>query len=115
MDGFANSSYTGRVSHRQIRACFQRHLGNDFDLAAQVHQEGAIGNVQHFDAVNVVKSGDNLVFMFAGKCVDGDVAHNVIARDADNINRADVSTGAADGGGDFAESAGARREFYADG
>jgi hypothetical protein len=42
-------------------------------------------------------------------------ADYVIAANANDVNRADVAAGATDGGGDFAQRAGARREFDADG
>ena len=34
-----------RVDHRQVVAVADRHLGLDLDLAAEVHQEGAVGDL----------------------------------------------------------------------
>ena len=40
-----------RVGHREVVARVDRHLRLDFDLAAEVQQEGAVGDVQHLDAL----------------------------------------------------------------
>src|SRR6185503_691203 len=102
MNCFADARDAWRVSHRQIGASFQREFGNDFDLPADVHEESAIGNLQHLDAVDVVDSVDDLVFVLAGDGVNGDVADDVIAPDADDVNRTNVAAGLANGRRNFA-------------
>src|SRR6185312_8738312 len=111
MNRVAHACDTGRVSHGQISARLQRHLGNDFDLPTDVHKESAIGNLQHLDAVDVFDGVDNRVFVFAGDGVNGDVADDVVATDADDIDGANVAAGFANRRGNFTEGAGARRKF----
>ena len=96
---FADARDTGRVGHREISARFQRQLGDHFDLAADVHQEGAIGDVNNLDAFNVIDGLDDLLSVLAGDGVDGDVADYEIVGDADDVNRTNVSAGAANRGG----------------
>src|SRR4029079_7725407 len=111
VDGFAHARHAGRVGHRQIGAGLQRHLGDDFDLAAKVHEESAIGNLQDLDAIDGFDRVDDLVFMFAGNGVDGDVANDVVPANTHDIDSPDVASGLTDGGGDFAKGSGARGEF----
>src|ERR1044072_3051341 len=106
MNCFTDARDAGRVSHRQIGTCLQRKFGNDFNLPADVHEEGAIGDLQHFDAVDVFNGVNNRVFVFAGEGVDGDVANDVIAAHADDVDRANVAAGFTDRGCYFAECAG---------
>ena len=50
VDGHAHAGDAGRVGHREIVAGLHRHLVVHLDLAAEVHQEGAIGDVHDLDA-----------------------------------------------------------------
>ncbi len=70
-----------------------------------MHEERAIGNLQNFDAFDRFNRADNRVFVIAGNGVDGDVTNDVIACDADNIDRANVAAGFANRRSDFAECA----------
>src|SRR4029078_381842 len=49
----ADASHTCCVRDGKIGASLQRHFGNDFDLAAQVHQKSRIRNLKQFDTVDV--------------------------------------------------------------
>ena len=62
----ADASNARRVGHREIRARLQRHLRNDFDLAAEVHQKSRIRNLQQLDAVDVFDCFDDLFAVFTG-------------------------------------------------
>ena len=50
-DGAADPRHPGCVGHREVVARLQRHLGRDLELPTEVHEEGAVGDVQHLDAV----------------------------------------------------------------
>ena len=80
-----------------------------------MHQERAVGDLQHFDTVNVFYRTDNLVLMFTGDRVDRNIANNVVAGHTDNVDRTDVAAGFANRGSHFAESAGASGKFDAQG
>jgi hypothetical protein len=56
----ADAGDAGSVGHRKIGASFQRHFGNDFNLAAKVHQERRIGDLQKFNTVDVFHGLDDL-------------------------------------------------------
>jgi len=71
--------------------------------------------VNHLDAFNVIDGLDDFLSVFAGCCVDGNVADCVMVADSDDINRPDVSTDTAYGGRQLAERAGAARKFHAQG
>ena len=62
---FADARDAGRVGHREIGASLQRHFRDDFDLAAEVHQESRIGDLNQFDAVDVFDGFDDLFAVFA--------------------------------------------------
>ena len=53
MNRVADARDAGRVGHRKIRASLQRHLRDDFDLAAEMHEKRRIGNLDQFHAVDV--------------------------------------------------------------
>ena len=110
---FANTRHAGRICHRKIGARLQRHFRNDFDFAAEMHQKSAVRNIDDFHAVNVADGGDDfLIVLFAGG-IDGDVAHQKILADRNDINRFDVAARLSDGGRDFAQFSGQILNFYA--
>jgi hypothetical protein len=115
MNRLTHPRHAGRVGHRKIGTRFQRHLGNNFNLAAQVHQEGEIGNIDDFHAVNVSDCFDNLFAVLAGNCADGDVAHNVVGSGAYDVYGANVAAGLSNRYSYCTETSGARRNFDAQG
>ena len=50
VDGHAHARHAGRVRHREIVARLHRDPAIDLDLPAEVHQERAVGHVDHRDA-----------------------------------------------------------------
>ena len=46
-DGVAHPGDARRVGHRQVVAVGDRHAGEDLDLAAVVHEEGAVEQLEH--------------------------------------------------------------------
>src|SRR5882672_10847638 len=102
---FADTRDARSVSHRKIGASLQGHLRHHFDLATNVHEEGAIRDLQDLDASDSFNSLDDLVFVFTGNGVDGDIANDVVAANTHNVYRTDVAPRPANRGRDFAERA----------
>ena len=113
MDGLADAGHAGRVGHREVCARLQGRLRDDLDLAAEVHEEDAVGDVYDFDAVNASGGLDDCPAVLGGARVDRQVAYDRVAPDADDVNRADVAARAPDGRRQPAEGARARRELDA--
>src|SRR5688500_5553318 len=113
MNRFADTRDTGRVSHGEIGAGLQRHFGNDFDLAAEMHEESQIGNIDHFNAVDVSDGIDDLFAVLTGNRADGNVANDVIRAGADDVYGADVAAGFSDSSRDSAKASGERRNLDA--
>src|ERR1041385_3870076 len=109
-DRIADSSDAWRVGHREIRASFQRHLRHHFDLAAEVHEKRRIGDLQQFNAVDVLDSFDDLLAMLTRNRTDGDVANDVVVADCDYVDGADVTASATNRHRQLAERTGTRRE-----
>src|SRR6185295_11010212 len=100
-DRVADTSDTGRVGHRKIGTSLQRHFRDHFDLAAEVHQERRIRDLQQLDAINIFNSLDDLIAVLTGDTADGDIADDVVVADGDDVDSADVAAGAADCSGQF--------------
>jgi hypothetical protein len=94
-----------RVGHREVVAGTDRHLVVDLDLAAQVHEEGAVGGVDDARARQVLEAVDDLLTVGTVARADRDVAHDTLARGLHQVDRADVAAGIADGHGDAAQHA----------
>src|SRR5262249_23142876 len=95
----------GRVDHAQVVATFDGEAAVDLDLAPEVHQEGAIGDVQHvhpFERADTADDGVGVRLVARG---DGEVAHHLAAADANDIDGADVAALLADRGGQTSEGA----------
>jgi len=56
-----------------------------------VHQESAVRDVDDLDAVDTFDSIDDLLFMFTGDSVYGDVANDVVTANTNNIDSANVA------------------------
>ena len=104
-DGQAHAGNAGRVDHAQVVARLDRDAADDFDLAAQVDQEGAVADVQHADAVQRLHPIDDRVgvnFVAGG---DGQVTHHPAATGPHDVEGADVAADLADGGRQLPEHA----------
>ena len=96
----------GRVGHREVVAGAQRMLVALLDLAADVHQERAVGGVDHLGAVDRADGvGDRRSTWSVAGRVDGHVAQRVEVVDRDQVDRADRPARLADRGRDAAEHA----------
>ena len=86
---------TGGVGHRQVVAGAQRHLGVDLDLAADVQQERAVGDLVDLDALQAADVTDDLVGVLGVRGRAGDVDHEaVVPRLRDVQRRDDAPAGA---------------------
>jgi hypothetical protein len=72
----------------------------DLDLAAQVHQERAVGDVGDPHPRGALDAVDDLVGVAAVAGLDRDVAQHTLAAHLDQVHRPDVAAGSADGRGD---------------
>ena len=100
----------GRVRHREVVARADRRLAPHLELAAEVEEERAVGDVLDLDAVDGADGGhDPLEVVGVGR-LDGDVAHLRAAVGADEVDRAERAAGVADRLRDAGERAGIVRE-----
>ena len=73
------------------------------DLAADVHQERAVGGVDHLRAGDLADGVGDRAYVVLPGCVDGHVAQRVRVIDRDEVDRADRPAGLTDRGRDPAE------------
>ena len=105
MYGHADARDARRVGHGEIVASLHGHASIDLDLAAQVHEEGAVGHVHDGDALDAADTlGDALAVRLVAR-LEADVAGD-FASHLHDIDGADVPALGADGGRDLAEHAG---------
>ena len=111
-DRAADARDAGRVGHREVVAGAQRLLVALLDLAAEVHQERAVGAVDDLRALDGVdRVGDRAPVLLVGG-VDDDVAQQVLALERDQVDGADRAARVADRGRDPAEHARAVRDAH---
>jgi len=60
-DGQAHPRHAGGVGAGELVAVAQGDLRRDLDLAAEVQQEGPVGDLAHVDAVELLEAGDDLL------------------------------------------------------
>jgi hypothetical protein len=114
MDRCGNPGHTGGVCHGQIGAGLQRQLAADFNLAALMGHECAVGHVDDANAVYFSDIRDDPLLHVVIACRDGHVPDNAVVPEADDVDGADVAARFADGGGDPAEHAGFVGDFQTD-
>ena len=84
------------------------------DLAAEVHQERAVGRVDDADVLELVeRRGDRAPLLGPGG-VDRDVADELVVLEVDDVDRADHAAGSPDRTGDAPEHAGLVADLDAD-
>jgi hypothetical protein len=95
-DCAADARDARRVGHREVVARLQRHLRDDLELAAEVEQEGAVGDVLDLDPVEGAHRLDDAgeVRFIVGE--HGDVADLLAALDPDEVDRAEQAAGFGD-------------------
>ena len=103
------------VDERQVVAGADRHLGLDRQLAAEVHEEGAVGDLADLDALDGAHRLDDLVGVVGVAREHRDVdAHPVVPR-AGDVEAGDDAAGLLDEARHLADGRGPRREDEADG
>ena len=102
-DRQADARDARRVGHREVVARLQRRLRDHLDLAAEVQQEGPVGDVLDLDAGQRLHGGDDLLDVVGARRVDRDVAHLLALLDADEVDRAEAPARVADHAGDVGE------------
>jgi hypothetical protein len=95
-DRGADAGDARRVRHREVVAGAQRVLVVLLDLAADVHQERAVGGVDHLRAVDPLDGRDHRIAVLLAGRVDRDVAHRVRVVDRDQVDEADRRPGLTD-------------------
>ena len=96
LDGGADPGHAGRVGHRQVVAVVDRHVGEDLDLAALVHLEGAVLDLDHLDAVDGADDADDLLDVRLGGAVDDALLVEGGPPHVEPAECGDVATGLAD-------------------
>ena len=115
MDGHAHAGDARGVRHREVVARLHRHLAPHLDLAAEVHQEGPVGDVHDLHGANAADLVDDLLAVRLVSRLEGEVAGNRRLGDLDQVDRADIATGLADGRGDLPEHPGLVGDLQPDG
>ena len=114
-DGQADAGDAGGVGAGKIVAVAQGYFGDDFKLAAEVHQEGAVGDVLDRDAVERVEGVLDAGGVFVVGGVAGDVHNQGFVVGLGDVQGGDGRAGCSDGGGQFAGGGEAGRRFHAQG
>src|SRR4030095_12548969 len=96
----AHPGHTRGVGHGEVVTGPDRGLVVDLDLAAQVHEERAIRDVDDPDPGQSLQSIDDLLAVHAVPGLDGDIAQDPLAPRLNQIDCTDVPPGIADSHGD---------------
>jgi len=103
MDGHAHAGHPGVYAIGQVVARLDRDLALDLDLAAEVHEERAVRDVDDLDAPDRLQALDHLLPVPLVARLEGEVTDDRLLTDFDQIDRADVAAGLADRGGNFTQ------------
>jgi hypothetical protein len=87
-DRLADARHAGRVGHREVVAGLDRDLVVLLDLAADVHEERAVGGVDEAGARRADRVEDPVPVGLVGG-VDGEVADGAVLLGGDEVDRAD--------------------------
>ena len=114
-DRLADARHARGVRHREVVAGLDRDLRLHLDLAAEVHQEGAVRDVLDLDALDSADALDDPLEVIRVGCVDGHVADLDPLLDADEVNRSERAAGLADRARETPERARRVRQAHANG
>ena len=115
VDGGGHARHARRVGHREVVAGGDRDLRLDDDLAAAVHEEGAVRDALDRDALERLdRRHDGLAVGDVG-ARDGHVAHGAPVLDAHEVDRAEDRAGVADRAGHPGERPRGVGQLHADG
>jgi hypothetical protein len=105
-DRATHPGHTGRVGHRQVVAVVDRHAGQHLDLAAVVHEVGAVEQLEHLDPVEPLDGLAHLLDVLLAGAVDDQVLFERRTPYVETTDSRDVAAGRTEGGGETAERAG---------
>src|SRR5207244_3908751 len=105
MDGHAHARDDRRVGHREIVAGLDRDLSLHLDLAAEVHEERAIRDVDDANTTDGPDLFHDLLGMTLVTRLDAEIAGDRRLADLDEVDGADVTARLADGRRHLAEHA----------
>jgi hypothetical protein len=94
-DGPAHTCHARRVGHGEVVAVRDRHAGQHLDLAAVVHEEGAVRQLEHLASLEPVDGGPDPADVAFVAAVDDEVLLEMRAADVEAAQRGDVATGVA--------------------
>jgi hypothetical protein len=103
------------VDHREVVAVTDRELRLDGELAAQVREEGAVGDLAELHALQALQRLDDLHRVVVPAGEDGDVRPHPLGPGGGDVQRGDRRTVLFDARGDVADGGGAGGELEADG
>src|SRR5690242_3632547 len=95
LDRQTDAGNARRVGHRQIVSRADRNFAMNLDLAAQMHQKRAVGDVDDTNTRGLLQAVDDLRAVRTVARVDGDVADDALAARFDEVDGPDVAAAAA--------------------
>jgi hypothetical protein len=113
-DGHADPGHTRGVRHGQFVAVAKRDFRVDFDLAAEVEQEGAVGDFADVDPVQFFQGVDDLVGVGGVGGVTGEVDQHPGRVGIDHVQGGDDGVGLAHARGKPADGRGVSGDGDAD-
>lgn len=113
-DRHAHAGHARGVDHREVVTVADGVLGRHLDLAAEVHQEGAVGDLAEADALDAAQLLDDLVGVRGGGRGDGDVDPELLVAGCGHVEAGDRSAGGLHGGGELGDRGSARGHFQPD-
>ena len=102
-----------RVRDREVVARLQRRLRGHLELAAEVGEEGPVGDVLDLDPVQMRDGFEDPLHVRAVRGEEGDVADLVPAPDPHEVDRAEQAACVADRLGELGERAGVVLQTHA--
>ena len=94
------------VGHREVVSRLEGRPRHHLELATEVQEEGAVGDVLDLDAVDGPDGFDDQVEVVRARCLHSHVADLLVPLDADEVDRAERASGGADRVGDARERPG---------
>lgn len=113
-DGHAHAGHARGVDHRQVVTVADGVLGRHLDLAAEVHEEGSVGDLAEADALDAAQLLDDLVRVRGGGRGDGDVDPELLVAGGGHVEAGDRAAGGLHGGGELGDRGSARGHFQTD-
>src|SRR5690606_7635659 len=114
-DRLDHAGHARGVDHREVVAVADRELRLDGELASQVREEGAVGDLAELDAIEAAQALDDLHGVIVAGGEHGDVRAHALRPGGGDVQRGDRRAVLLDAGGDVADRGAAGGELQADG